>query len=131
MQTKLTSVERYGHRAGESPDAIKQRATGFVARYIQRGGRLVIGFAGNKSGQMILTVAVAVGREYFRSPSLDLLAAGLGALTATRFLVAWTKYRRLGGSIAIEPAEVQAWEKTGESGLSSGDWTGSDDDWQP
>jgi len=129
MSKKMNSVERYGHRAGESPDEIKKRATGFVARFISRGGRLVIGFAGDKAGQLVLTLAVGVGGEYFRSPSLDHLALGLGALTAVQFLAWCSKYRNRAGSIAVEPGELEAWEKTGEPRLHAGDWTGGDDDW--
>ena len=130
MERRMTTLERYGHRAGESPDQIKKRATGFVARFISRGGRLVIGFAEGKAGQLILTVAVGVGGDIYRSPSLDLLAGGLGALTAAQFLVWCSKYRNRAGSIAVEPGDQAAWEKTGEPALRSGTWTGGDDDWQ-
>jgi hypothetical protein len=131
MQKKLTTVERYGHRAGESPDEIKKRATGFVARFISKGGRLVIGFAGDHAGHLILTLAVGVGGDYLRSPSLDGLALGLGVVTALQFVEAFSRYRNQAGSIAVEPGEIAEWEKTGEPRLHSGTWTGSEDDWLP
>jgi hypothetical protein len=123
---RMTSVERYGHRAGESPDEVKRRATGFVARFINKGGQLIIGFAYNKAGQLVLTVAVAVGRQVFQSPSLDMLAAGLGAVTAIHFLVEYSRYRNKHGGIALDPEELKTWELIEPEMSRRGAWTEAD-----
>src|ERR1051325_8875008 len=93
LKHKMTRMEIKGYKAGDNPDDIKRRATGFVARFVRKGGRLVIGLAYTKTGNLILTIAVGVGGQFFRSDSLDKLALGLGALTAVQFLLDATRYR--------------------------------------
>ncbi len=124
---KMTCMEVKGYKSGDNPDEIKRRATGFVARFVRKGGRLVIGLAYTKTGNLILTVAVGVGGQFFRSESLDKLALGLGALTAVQFLIDATRYRNRAGSIAIAPDELQRWRS--EPIALFGYWSGIEE-WQ-
>jgi len=123
----LTSTEAKGYKTGDNPDVVKRRAAGFAARFTRRGGRLVIGLAYTKTGNLILTIAVAVGNQFFRSDSLDKLALGLGALTAVRFLIDATRYRNRAGGIAVAPGELNRWENM--PGAHAGTWSGIEE-WQ-
>jgi len=100
--SKSMYIQEHGFTRAEHPDQVKMHAIGFVCQYVLRGGRLIFRFAVSKGGQLTLTLMVAVGSIEYPSPSLHLLAMGMGAMTAAHFLVEWSRKRCRHGSIGID-----------------------------
>ena len=120
MNKNMIYKQEHGFNKSEHPDQIKMHAISVVCRHVLKGGVLVIGYAvSRKTGNLALTVAIAVGNQYIHSPSLDTLAWGMGALCAARFLVEFSRMRCRQGSIAIE-ATADRWQDVPEA--TRGEW---------
>ena len=112
-RTEQTTRETYrqlsiqAHAAGdqgEPQNVTIQKALNFVGRHVAKGAVLTIGYAiSTKTGNMMVTVALITGSQVIQSPSLDAMAWGMGAFTAARMLIEFSRmYNKTRSSIAYD-----------------------------
>jgi hypothetical protein len=116
---QLNRINRANGDIGEHPLVTQEKALQFCLRAVSRGAVLTAGYAITKKGQFALTLALVAGSTVLQSPSLEAVAAGMGAITAAHWLI---DHSRDGGksSIAYNEQTIRSFEN--DSDASSGGW---------